>query len=237
MPRRHRLAEGLLASSWVAAVGYSMIWQVPPAALDPLARGGAEGVRVHRQLLASARPGPRILTGMPLRVARPFAAQRSGVTSAPASKRASRSREVDRLGVRPEGLERHRLLHVRAAQLAHPHVDRVLAALEARPLLGARARAGALLAAAGGLAACPSPRRGPTRLRGVREPGAGLSECSPMRSLVGHRVLLDLHEMPDGVDMPATCGVSVELDRLADPAQAERAQRVALLAVGAVARA
>jgi len=31
--------------------------------------------------------------------------------------------QVDRLGVGPEGLERHRLLHVRTAQLAHPHVD------------------------------------------------------------------------------------------------------------------
>src|SRR6185436_6847702 len=60
--------------------------------------------------------------------------------------------QVDRLRVRPEGFERHRLLHVRAAQLAHPHVDRHLAALEARPVLRARARAVALLAAAGRLA-------------------------------------------------------------------------------------
>src|SRR5439155_10410222 len=60
--------------------------------------------------------------------------------------------QVDRLRVRAEGLERHRLLHVRAAQLAHPHVDGHLAALEAGAILGARARAVALLAAAGGLA-------------------------------------------------------------------------------------
>ena len=60
--------------------------------------------------------------------------------------------QVDRLGVGPERLERHRLLHVRAAQLAHPHVDRVLAALEPGPALGARAGAPALLAAAGCLA-------------------------------------------------------------------------------------
>src|SRR5436190_4001019 len=61
--------------------------------------------------------------------------------------------EVDRLGVRaPVCLERHRLLHVRAAQLAHPHVNRVLAALEVDLPLRARAGAGALLAAAGGLA-------------------------------------------------------------------------------------
>src|SRR6202021_2495120 len=60
--------------------------------------------------------------------------------------------EVDRLGVRTERLERHRLLHVRAAQLAHPHVNRHLPALEARPLLGARARTVALLPATGRLA-------------------------------------------------------------------------------------
>src|SRR3954471_10232694 len=60
--------------------------------------------------------------------------------------------EVDRLRVRAEGLERHRLLHVRAAQLAHPHVDGHLPALEVVPGLRARARACALLAAARGLA-------------------------------------------------------------------------------------
>ena len=61
-------------------------------------------------------------------------------------------REVDRLRVRPERLERHRLLHVRAAQLAHPHVERHLAALVAGLALVAGARARALLAAPGGLA-------------------------------------------------------------------------------------
>src|SRR4051812_12578253 len=60
--------------------------------------------------------------------------------------------EVHGLRVRAERLEGHRLLHVRAAQLAHPHVDRHLAALEVHAALGARARAGALLAAPGRLA-------------------------------------------------------------------------------------
>src|SRR4051812_2740031 len=61
--------------------------------------------------------------------------------------------QVDRLRVRAAVLlERHRLLHVRAAQLAHPHVNRVLTALVADLLLRPGARAGALLAAAGGLA-------------------------------------------------------------------------------------
>src|SRR5215210_8848111 len=60
--------------------------------------------------------------------------------------------QVYRLGVRAELLERHRLLHVRSAQLAHPHVDRRLAALEVDPLLRAGARPRALVAAARGLA-------------------------------------------------------------------------------------
>src|SRR3954463_14585720 len=61
--------------------------------------------------------------------------------------------QVHRLGLgAAELLERHRLLHVRAAQLAHPHVDRHLAALEVHLLPVARARAPALVAASGSLA-------------------------------------------------------------------------------------
>src|SRR6187551_1453219 len=60
--------------------------------------------------------------------------------------------QVDRLGLRAELLERHRLLHVRTAQLAHPHVDGRLPTLEVHLHPGARARARALVAAAGGLA-------------------------------------------------------------------------------------
>src|SRR4029079_7475107 len=59
--------------------------------------------------------------------------------------------EVHGLRVRPEHLERHRHLLVRTAQLAHPHVDRVLAALEASAVLGAGAGAVALVPAAGRL--------------------------------------------------------------------------------------
>src|SRR3954470_16261691 len=60
--------------------------------------------------------------------------------------------EVHGLRMRPEHLERHRHLLVRAAELAHPHVDRVLATLEASAVLGAGAGAVALVAAAGRLA-------------------------------------------------------------------------------------
>src|SRR5918993_465700 len=60
--------------------------------------------------------------------------------------------EVHRLRVRPERLERHRHLLRRAAELAHLHVQRHLAALFGRAALRARACARALVAATGGLA-------------------------------------------------------------------------------------
>src|SRR4051794_41765953 len=69
-------------------------------------------------------------------------------------------REVDRLRVRPERLERHRHFLVRAAQLAHPHVNRVLAALEAGAGLGAGAGAVAPVTATGGLGRAPAPAAG-----------------------------------------------------------------------------
>src|SRR5271168_1571016 len=83
-------------------------------------------------------------------------------------------RDVHGLGVRAEGLERHRLLHVRSAQLSHAHVDRHLAALERGPALRARARARALLAAARGLArtrafAAPDALARPAAAGGGRE--------------------------------------------------------------------
>src|SRR5579884_787581 len=86
--------------------------------------------------------------------------------------------QVDRLGVRAEGLERHRLLHVRAAQLAHPHVDRVLAALEAGAPLGARARAPALLATARGLARARALAAADPLARAAR-PGRRLEVVQP----------------------------------------------------------
>src|SRR6478735_7204045 len=60
--------------------------------------------------------------------------------------------EVDRLRLGAEVLKRHRLLFVRAAELSHPHVDRVLPTLVASLALATRARAGALVTATGGLA-------------------------------------------------------------------------------------
>src|ERR1019366_1005611 len=80
--------------------------------------------------------------------------------------------DVDRLGVRTEGLEGHRLLHVRPAQLSHAHVDRHLTAFEGRSALGARARARALLPTAGGLAGARA-FAAPDALAGTTAAGRG----------------------------------------------------------------
>jgi hypothetical protein len=72
---------------------------------------------------------------------------------------------------------------VRAAQLAHPHVQRHLAALEARALLGARAGAVALLAAAGRLAGARA-LAAPDALARLARAGGGLEVVQADRLLV-----------------------------------------------------
>src|SRR5215210_7239178 len=77
------------------------------------------------------------------------------------------------------------------------------------------------------------------RLRSRLAPGAGASECSPTvsgstgaRTVVGSSaIVLDLHQVGDGVELPAQLRGVLALDGLADAAQAERAHRVALLLV------
>src|SRR4051794_2972699 len=72
----------------------------------------------------------------------------------------------------------------------------------------------------------PSPR--PTRLRVLRLPGAGFSVCSP-------KSLIDLHQVSHAMHHAARLRGVLDLDRVADAAQTERAQGVDLLAVGSVA--
>src|SRR4051812_35883815 len=121
--------------------------------------------------------------------------------------------EVHGLGVRAERLEGHRLLHVRAAQLAHPHVDRHLAALEAGAVLRARARAVALLAAAGGLAG-PRALAAADALARPAAAGGGLERVQADGLRVGH-VLGRAHwssiltRWRTRCSMPLACGVSL----------------------------
>src|SRR5687767_15085637 len=123
----------------------------PARGLDLLAGGLRETVRVHGQTLGQLAVAEHLhgdcaaagQAGLPQRI--------RGDLGAAVEARLEVG-QVHGLRARAELLERHRLLHRRAAQLAHPHVDRVLAALEAHALLRARARAGALVAAPGRLA-------------------------------------------------------------------------------------
>src|SRR3954452_18029378 len=119
--------------------------------LDGLASGAAERVRVHGELLGERALGEDLDRDV-LAAAQALGLQRVERDLVAGLEAPLEVLEVDRLRVRAEGLERHRLLHVRAAQLAHPHVDGHLPALEVRPALSAGARARALLAAAGRLA-------------------------------------------------------------------------------------
>src|SRR4051812_35503432 len=75
----------------------------------------------------------------------------------------------------------------------------------------------------------PSPR--PMRLRGLRLPGAGLSVCSPKSSVFS---VIDPHQVTDAMHHAARLRGVLDLDRLADAPQPERAQRVELLLVRAV---
>src|SRR5436305_11383318 len=169
---------------------------------------------------------------MPLRVARPLACIASSVTAAPESKRASRSARFTGcvwvrngsngidffmcgprslrarmwIGFCPPSKFARRLAPERAPQPLWPRPE-VLPVPD------------------------PSPR--PMRLRALREPGAGLRLCSPMRSGAS-AILCDLDQMPHLVDHATQLRRVGMLDRLADAAQPEGAQRVALALAGPV---
>src|SRR5258707_13918084 len=123
--------------------------------LDALARTGAEGVGVNGQRLRDLALGQHLDRDLLARRQAVGLHQLQGHLGA-GCEALLQGGDVDRLGVRAEHLDGHRLLHVGAAELSHAHVDRHLAALEVGPALGARARARALLAAAGGLAGARS---------------------------------------------------------------------------------
>ena len=122
---------------------------VPPAA-SIFSRAVFENACAVTVSFFVSSPLPSILTSIFVFVGSArFDRALSGVTSAPASKRLEVA-DVDGLRGRPERADRHRVLRRLAAQLAEPHVDRHLAALEpGAHLVRARARLLALDAAAG----------------------------------------------------------------------------------------
>src|SRR3954470_17012031 len=194
-------------------------------------------------------PLARIFTGTPFRLPRPFSASASSVTSAPFSKRFSRSERltgwvcvrngsngIDIFFVGPRSLRMRMWIGIwppsKFTRVFEP--AREPAPFWPRPAV----------------LPVPEPSPRPTRLRALREPGAGLRECRPMRSSTpspgesprcvpfraSPSAILDLHEVADAVDHAPRLLVVLDLDRLADLAQAERAQRLALGVVGAVLR-
>src|SRR5215203_1639252 len=214
--------------------GYSSIsWQVPPAA-SIFSRAVAEKPWACTVSAFEISPWPRIFTGTSRRVARFFSRRESGVTSDPLSKRASRSRRFTGwVCVRnfSNGIDFFmcgpRSLRIRMWIGVWPPSKLIL--------FFAPEREPAPFCPRPEVLPVPEPSPRPTRLRGLREPGAGASECRPMRS--SRSSAIDAHEVADGVHHPASLRGVLDLDRVADPAQAEGAQRVALLAVGPVGRA
>src|SRR3954447_8683606 len=63
------------------------------------------------------------------------------------------------------------------------------------------------------------------RLRALRLPGAGLRVCRPKSSVFS---VIDPHQVTNAVHHAARLRRVLDLDRVADAAQAERAQRVEL---------
>src|SRR5208337_4461460 len=109
-------------------------------------------------------------------------------------------------------LEGHRLLHVRAAQLSHAHVDRHLPALESGTAFGAGACARALLPAPGGLARA-RPFAAADAL--ARAPAAGsgrqvVQADAPVRAVLGraHLPSLTSTRWRTACSMPRVCAES-----------------------------
>src|SRR3954454_20793338 len=197
--------------------------QVPPA---PSTFSRAEAEKAWAATVSSlvSSPRPRILTGTPRRLARPFSRRLSGVTSAPLSKRSSRSdRFTGCVRVRnfSNGIDFFmcgpRSLRIRMWIGFWPPSKFMRVLLPEREPAPFWPRPAVL--------PTPEPSPRPTRLRGLREPGAGLRECSPMRS----SATVDLHQVAHGGQLAAQLRSLGSLGGLADPAQPERAKSVALL--------
>src|SRR3954469_22865361 len=166
-------------------------------------------------------------TGMPFFVHSPCACSVSSVTESPDSKRASRSamftgwvcvrngsNGIDFFMCGPRSLRMRMWMGIWPPS----KLCRVL-----RP-----ARAPAPFWPRPDVLPVPEPSPRPTRLRALRLPGAGFSVCSP-------KSLIDLHQVSNAVHHASPLRGVLDLDRVADAAQAERAQRVELALVGPVA--
>src|SRR6185503_20787986 len=174
-------------------------------------------------------PWPRILTGTSRRVARFFSRRESGVTSDPLSKRASRSRRltgwvcvrnfsngIDFFMCGPRSLRIRMWMGV-----CPPSKFTFWRAPEREP---------APLWPRPEVLPVPEPSPRPMRLRGLRDPGAGFREWSPIRSAI------DLHQMAHRVHESTHGRMILALDRAADLPEPEGLERLVLLAAGAGGR-
>src|SRR3954466_14773496 len=170
-------------------------------------------------------PRARILTGW-RRLARPASRRDSGVTSSFALKRASRSERLTGcVWVRnfSNGID---------IFLFGPRSFRIRMWIGFWPpssadLLLLPERAPAPLWPRPEVLPCPVPGPRPSRLRGRREPGAGFKECRPTWSFFSSAIL-DLNQVTHLADHALELGRVGVLRLLADPAELQRAQGVAL---------
>src|SRR4051794_28934683 len=180
-------------------------------------------------------PLARILTGTSLRLPRPFSASASSVTSAPLSKRFSRSaRLTGWVCVRnfSKGIDFFmcgpRSLRIRMWIGVWP---------PSKPtFFFAPARCPAPLWPRPEVLPEPEPSPRPTRLRGRREPGAGFRLWRPNSSFCWPSAIVDHHQVGHLGHEPADDGIVGALRGLADPAEPERLERLVLLAARAVGR-
>src|SRR4051812_18084505 len=211
-----------------------MTWQVPPAA-SIFSRAVAENPCACTVSFFEMSPWPSTLTGTPLRVARLFSRRASGVTSAPSSKRASRSRRLTGwVCVRPNcsnGIDFFmcgpRSLRIRMWIGFWPpswptfffDPAREPAPFWPRPEVLPKPE--------------PSPR--PIRFLRWREPGFGFRLWSPISSVFGSSAI-DLHQVGNLREHAAQDVAVLLLRAAANLAKTERAEGVSLLRVGAVGR-
>src|SRR6185436_17864994 len=200
----------------------SISWQVPPAA-SIFSRAVFEKPWACTVSAFDSSPWPRILTGTSRRVARFFSRRESGVTSDPASKRVSRSRRltgwvcvrnfsngIDFFMCGPRSLRIRMWMGV-----CPPSKFTFWRAPEREP---------APLWPRPDVLPVPEPSPRPMRLRGLRDPGAGFSEWSPMRSSA-----IDLHQMADRMNQTADGGVILTLHRASDLSKTKGLQGLVLL--------
>src|SRR3954453_18406986 len=196
---------------------YPSVWQVPPAA-SIFSRAAAEKPWAWTVRALEMSPRARTLTGTSLRVARPLPCSAARSTLSPASKRASRSATLTGCVCVRNGSKGMDFF------MCGPRSLRIRMGIgfwppSKRPRRLAPEREPAPFWPRPAVLPVPEPSPRPTRLRFLRDPRAGLSEWRPISSVIG------AYQVTDGVEHPAQLRGVLALDGVADPAQAERAQR------------